>query len=511
MAGPANARRIRPESYAILFLLFASVLFLCHAPWMGLPYYWDEAGQFIPSALDILHGGAFIPHSATPNIHPPGVTAYLAVVWSLAGYHPESTRSAMLVLAAFGLLVSLLLAIELLREARGMPALLAAALLCLSPVFFAQAMLAQLDAPAMLFTALALLLFLQNRIVAAAAACIALVLVKETGVVAPLVFGLWLARERRWRDAIWFLAPVGVLGIWIGIVAHATGHWAGDAAFARYNVYYPLHPVRLAVNFLRRLYYLFIANFHWIGAFAILFAWRTSRIFHSRAWRIAWALTAANVAVTTVFGGGELERYLLPALPVLYAAMAAGLSLFPRQPRLICSAALLAGVAAGNFINPPYPFPYEDNLAFADFVYLQSEAAAYLNRWYPSARVTTVWPLTLELSRPGLGYVDRRIAVTPLPNLAAATLEPVDWSKVQVMVAFSRNWDSRFSPMHWKPVLRFWTRYFGYVLNATREETLDRVPFPLENRLERRGQWLDIYVNPKFPRAAPGPALKAAN
>jgi hypothetical protein len=218
----------------------------------------------------------------------------------------------------------------------------AAGLLCLSPVFFSQAMLAQLDEPAMLFTALALLLFVQNRIVPAAAACVALVLVKETGVVAPLVFGLWLAREQRWRDAAWFLAPVAVLCVWIGVLAGVTGHWAGNAAFARYNLYYPLHPVRLAVDFLRRIYYLFFANFHFVGAFAILFAWRTSAIFRSRAWRVAWALLAAHVA--TALGGAVLERYLLPVLPVLYAAMAAGLSLFPRTPRLVYSAALLAGV-----------------------------------------------------------------------------------------------------------------------------------------------------------------------
>ncbi len=500
MAAPATSRRVRPETYGILFLLFASVLFLCHAPWLSLPYYWDEAEQFIPAALDIMHGGAFIPHSATPNIHPPAVTAYLAAVWSLAGYSPQATRCAMLLVAACGLMVSLLLAIELLREARGMPAFFAVGLLCLSPVFFSQAMMAQLDAPAMLFTALALLLFVQNRIVPAAAACVALVLVKETGVVAPLVFGLWLAREGRWRDAAWFLAPVGVLCVWIGVLAGVTGHWAGNAAFARYNLYYPLHPVRLAVDFLRRIYYLFFANFHWIGAFAILFAWRTTAIFHSRAWRVAWLLTAVHVAMATALGGAVLERYLLPVLPVLYAAMAAGLSLFPRTPRLICSAALLAGVAAGIFVNPPYPFPYEDNLAFTDFVRLQSEAADYLKHWYPAARITTVWPLTLELSRPEIGYVDRPIAVEPLPDLSAATLEPVDWSKVQVLVAFSRNWDPRFSPMHWGPVLRFWSRFFGYVPNATRDETLRRVPFAVANRLERGRQWLDIYVNPTLPK-----------
>jgi hypothetical protein len=495
MAPPAASRRVPPESYGILFLLFASVLFLSHAPWLGLPYYWDEAGQFIPSALDILHGGAFIPHSATPNIHPPAVTAYLAAVWSLAGYSPQSTRCAMLLLAACGLMVSLLLAIELLRNARGMPAFFAAGLLCLSPVFFSQAMLAQLDAPAMLFTSLALLLFVQNRIVPAAAACVALVLVKETGVVAPLVFGLWLMRERRWRDAAWFLGPVAVLCAWIGVLTGVTGHWAGNAAFARYNLYYPLHPVRLAVDFLRRIYYLFFANFHFVGALAILFAWRTSAIFHSRVWRVAWALLAAHVAMATALGGAVLERYLLPALPVLYAAMAAGLSLFPRTQRLVCSAAPLAGVAAGIFVNPPYPFPYEDNLAFTDFVRLQSEAADYLKHWYPAARITTVWPLTLELSRPELGYVDRRIAVEPLPDLSPASLETVDWSKVQVLVAFSRNWDPKFSPMHWAPVLRFWSRFFGYVPNATREETRRRVPFTIENRLERGRQWLDIYVN----------------
>src|SRR5580693_4292185 len=131
MAPPAASRRVPPESYGILFLLFASVLFLSHAPWLGLPYYWDEAGQFIPAALDVLHGGAFVAHSTTPNIHPPALATYLAAVWSLVGYRPESTRCAMLLLAAFGLLVSLLLAIELLQEARGMPAFLATALLCL--------------------------------------------------------------------------------------------------------------------------------------------------------------------------------------------------------------------------------------------------------------------------------------------------------------------------------------------------------------------------------------------
>ena len=72
-------------------------------------------------------------------------------------------------------------------------------------------MLAQLDAPAMLFTSLALLLFLQDHVRAAAAVCVALVLVKETGAVVPSCSRSGSLRERRWRDAAWFVAPLLVL------------------------------------------------------------------------------------------------------------------------------------------------------------------------------------------------------------------------------------------------------------------------------------------------------------
>ena len=146
MAAAPERRPIRPGSYAVLAVLFALVVIPSHLWLVQLPYFWDEAGQFIPSALDILHGGSWITHSATPNIHPPAVMGYLAAVWKLAGYSPTTTRVAMLILATFGVLAAFLLAVELARGAPGRPAFLATALLCISPVFFAQSVLAQLDA-----------------------------------------------------------------------------------------------------------------------------------------------------------------------------------------------------------------------------------------------------------------------------------------------------------------------------------------------------------------------------
>ena len=46
-------RSVRPATYLFFFGSFVFVVFLTHAPYFGLPYFWDELGQFVPSALDI--------------------------------------------------------------------------------------------------------------------------------------------------------------------------------------------------------------------------------------------------------------------------------------------------------------------------------------------------------------------------------------------------------------------------------------------------------------------------
>ncbi len=276
-------RHIRFDTY--LFFLapcFTLIAFLTHAPLLHLPYFWDELGQFVPAALDLFHDGAWIPHTTLPNVHPPGVMAYLAVFWNITGYSILSTRIAMLLAASVAMLIAFLLAIELCRNTRGAPAFMGVILLCASPLFFAQAMLAQLDMPAMLLTGLALLLFLQEKIWPAALASTALVLVKETGLIVPLALGGWLLYENRKREAACFLIPVLALCGWLVILMRATGHLFGNREFTRYNLSYPLHPVRFVLALGRRLYYLFFQDFHWIGAVAIFLAWRRSDLFPER-------------------------------------------------------------------------------------------------------------------------------------------------------------------------------------------------------------------------------------
>ncbi len=481
------------------------VVFVSHLWALTLPYFWDEAGQFVPAALDLLHG-AWIPHSAPPTIHPPALMAYLALWWKVAGFHPAVTRSAMLLLAAGAVLASFLLAIELSREVRGVPAFLVAALVCACPVFFAQSAMAQLDMPAMLFTTLALLLFLQERLVPAVAACTVLVLVKETGAVIPLVFLLWLVREGRRREAALFLGPLVPLGLWVVALHHATGHWMGSAAFLDYNLVYPLHPWRFAIALARRMYYLLFANFHWMGTQAILLAWRTTRLFRSRSWRIAIWVAAAHVFTVTLLGGAVLERYLLPVMPILYTAMVAGLMLLRMRPRVVCCAILFLGVAAGNAINPPYPFPYEDNLAFSDFVRLHQEAAGFLTRGFPGARIATAWPMSAELLHPELGYVAHPLRIERMADFSVDTMQSLDWKRVDVVVVYSRRWDPRLNPMHWAPIERFWRHFSRYVPDANGAQVFSLLPYPDLAHFERGGQWVDVYVNPAIRRDALDPA-----
>ena len=226
------------RSYALSFGLIALVLLLAHGPLLELPFYWDEVGQFIPASLDLFHSGAWIPSSTLPNVHPPGVMAYLAVWWSVFGYSIVITRIAMLLIAALGAFATFLLAIELSRGSAGTPAFAAIVLLCASPLFFAQSMLAQLDMPAMSLSVLALLLFLQNRFRASALVCVVLVLVKETRESWRSLpfFGFWLLLERDRLRALWFLLPLPALLVWLGALHHFTGHWFGNPAFAAYNM-----------------------------------------------------------------------------------------------------------------------------------------------------------------------------------------------------------------------------------------------------------------------------------
>ncbi len=459
-----------------------------HLSYLRAPFFWDEAGHYVPAALDLYRDGAWIPHSAAALLHPPALAALLALVWHAVGFSIPAARLTMLLIASLGVLLSFLLAIRLGRGAAGAPAFAAVLLLLVTPLFFTQAMMVQLDMPVMVLTALALLLFLGDRFALCACACTAAVLMKETAITTSLVFALWLwFQERRRREALYFIAPALALGAWMLVLFRATGYWLGDPAYSHANLIAPLEPTHLLLATTRRAYYLFIADGRWLGSVALWAGWRTLA---GRDWTIAGLVALAQVAVVTVFGGATLERYLLPVLPILYAAIAVAASAYPPSWRWTSHVLMIGALFLGWFWDPPYPFPLENNLAMMDAIGLHKQAAEFLEAAGHGRHIATTWPLTDELNRPDLGYVEHPLPVRRVPGFGLTQLANFDAAATDVLVVYART-----PPFEGWPFAESLRPFLQHSLAvASDEEIRAGLGFVPVARLTRGSQWLEIYA-----------------
>jgi hypothetical protein len=167
---------------------------------LRLPYFWDEAGYYVPAARDILLHGSLIPQTTVSNAHPPLVLAWLALWWKVVGYAPLVTRTAMLVASAFALLGVFRLAE---RVANTQVAIASTLCTGLYPVFFAQSSLAQVDLCAAGLTFWALSSYVAGDFLATAIWFSLAVLTKETAILAPMSLAGWeiiglLSRKSSW-------------------------------------------------------------------------------------------------------------------------------------------------------------------------------------------------------------------------------------------------------------------------------------------------------------------------
>jgi hypothetical protein len=205
-------------------------------------------------------------------------------------------------------------------------------------------------------------------------------------------------------------------------------------------------------------------------------------------------LIAVYLLLLSVVGGAILPRYLLPVMPLFFLATVAMVTRLPHFPaRLILTAAAACFVWAW-FINPPYPFPFEDNLAYADYVRLHQQAAHFLEAQSGQPRIMTAWPATDELGLPFLGYVRNPVRVVTVQGFAAPDLAHLAPDSFDLLYLYSRrwepagNWVTRFPG--W---LRMQERYFDYHPQMAAPDVAVRLHLRLVAQMERRGQWVRIY------------------
>ena len=455
----------KPLPLWILYPLFFVAVYLSHWPLLRLPYFWDEAGYYIPAALDFFRTGSLIPHSTLTNAHPPLPSVLLAAWWHVGGLAISGTRTFLAMIAAAALLGAFRLARLL---AGSTVAALVTLLTTLYPVWFAQSTMAHADLFAAAFTLWALSYYfgryvggaIEPGLIVSAILFSLAALAKETAIVTPLVLGLWeltlLLTEGRGKQARVRLAwlaglfvPVLPLAGWYAYHFHATGFVFGNPEFLRYNATANFSAARVAVSLWHRVIHLTVHMNLYVPVIATIAALQmpktgtgSARLRARPAWMAVGIVLAGNAFAFSILGGALLTRYLLPMYPlVLLLCVAVWQS---RGPRVLFGLSALTGAAflAGLFFNPPYSFAPEDNLTYRDFVLLHASAIAVIAHRFPKATVLSAWPATAEMQHPELGYTRRPIKTVAIDNFDREQVEHAaeDPGAYDTALVFSTKW-----------------------------------------------------------------------
>jgi Dolichyl-phosphate-mannose-protein mannosyltransferase len=498
----------------VVFPILFAALYASHFSLLRLPYYWDEAGYYIPAAWDFFRTGSLIPVTTLTNAHPPLPSVYLALWWKLSDFVPEVTREGVLIVAAVALMAVWRLAQRLAGSAE--VAFWTVVLTGLYPVWFAQSTLAHAD----IFAAACVLWGLvyslpdeDRRPGVSAAWFMAAALCKETAIAIPLtlaaifvVEGLRFGaqRVRRWIDAAWLMSCTVPLLAWYEWHFAKTGFVFGNPEYLKYNAQANLDPLRIMAAFGHRLLHLFAHMNMFVPVLltiaALMLSPRTDKDGTERPricapeMRRIFVLLMTSALLFSVLGGALLTRYLLPMYPlVLIVAVS---TFYRRVPFWQGLTILSAGAfVAGLFINPPYRFAPEDNLEYARVVRLHMAGIAQLNRRFPGATVLSAWPVTDELTKPELGYLKTPYEVYRVEDFTSgqidrAAAEPERYSAALV---FSTKYDPPNLLLSLGPKSEAMDRrYFGLHHDLSAEEIAVRLHGALVWQREDHGQWIAL-------------------
>ena len=499
----------------MIFPVIFAALYASHFSLLRLPYYWDEAGYYIPAAWDFFRTGSLIPTTTLSNAHPPLPSLYLALWWKLSGYYPEVTREAVLIVASFGLLAVWRLAQRL--AGSGTVAFFTVLLTAVYPIWFAQSTLAQADIFAAALSLWGLVYSLPDddrRPGLAALYFTAAVLSKETAIAIPATLAAIAVvkafrsnqpdRTGLLKESAWLLSCAFPLIAWYAWHHAKTGFAFGNPEFLRYNAEANFAPIRFLAAFGHRLLHLtahmnlFVPTLLTVAALMLnprldRDGREKPRISNPALLRIFFILLA-NALLFSILGGALLTRYLLPMYPlVLLIAVSTFSHRVPYWPSLAVLSA--AAFIAGLFINPPYRFAPEDNLEYARVIRLHMAGIAQLNKHFPGSTVLSAWPVTDELSKPELGYVKTPYQVYRLEDFTEEQIERAsgDPGGYSSALVFSTKYDPSSRLLSLGPKSQALDEhYFGLHHDLLPEAVALRLHGSLVWKREDHNQWIAL-------------------
>jgi 4-amino-4-deoxy-L-arabinose transferase-like glycosyltransferase len=423
---------------------------------LSLPYFWDEADVYVAGARwladhDMDPTPGHFPDDWSRG-HPPLLYVLTSIAFRLAGPGPVVGHALMLPFAWLGLVATYGLARE--RHGRSV-AIAATAMLGTTPLYLTMGAFLLPEMPLTALTALSLWALHREKILLAAVLGVAMVWVKETGIFTAGAVGVALLWERGRVGVLRERASLRDLAIATAPLWALVAFFLWQRAHAGYFVF-PHHQGLLAERHFEpaSLFTAVPSLFLWQGraaltAAALLAAPAALRARPSLLGTVELASLALALFNVVFFAQMFwLERYALPAHPGLLvtgtALVATALEeasrdvlrrvALPTLAGLVCVGGLLGAHRGASDEAPELTFAYADVMrSHAAVARVLDEHRAELG---DDPLVVGVWPLTVELRDPVLGFTSR-----PHRTLHIEQLEqhPEQRADVVVIDPSSRN------------------------------------------------------------------------
>ncbi len=427
-APKSSAVRIPPRELAIVGAVSFVYLLVVRAGPLSLPYFWDEADVYVAGARwladhDMNPTPGHFPDDWSRG-HPPLLYVLGSIAFRLFGPSPFVGHALMVPFAALGLVATYAVGLE--RHGRPV-ALAATAMLATTPLYLTMGAFLLPEMPLTALTAAALWALHRKNLVAVAVLGVAMVWIKETGIFTSGAIGIALLvdqsrtgtlRERASRRAL----ALATLPLWA-----LVGFFVWQRVFAGYFVF-PHHQGLLAERHfeIASLFTAVPSLFSWHARF-VLTAVALACVVVLRRARVAFfgsvevaALLLAGFNVVFFAQMFWLERYALPAHPGLLVVGAAliaralasldATSVVRRFALPVLTTLVSIGGLAGAYRGAPneapeLTFDYADVMASHAIVGLRLGLERDALGGDPL--VVGVWPLTVELRDPVLGFTEQ--------------------------------------------------------------------------------------------------------
>jgi 4-amino-4-deoxy-L-arabinose transferase-like glycosyltransferase len=462
--GSGECTRIAPRELALVSAVALGWTLLVRAGPLSLPYFWDEADVYVAGARwladhDMDPTPGHFPDDWSRG-HPPLLYVVAAIAFRLAGPAPVVGHLVALPFGVLSLVATYALALE--RHGRAV-AIAAAGALAATPLHLTMGAFLLPEMPLTALTAAALWALHRERMDVVAALGVAMVWLKETGIFTAGAIGVAVLLAHARAGTLRSRRAAVELALLVVPLVALVAFFVWQRVNAGYFVF-PHHQGLLAERHFEpaSLFTAVPSIFVWHGRWllglaavvaAVVLVRRGMRPLPGTVEHASLLLALFNVAFFAQMFW--LERYALPAHPGLIV-LALGLAWRAARetpalraratvvPMALGAFALVAGLrgALPTLRPPPEGEAPELSFAYADVMRSHREVARLLEARAgalpPDPLVVGVWPLTVELRDPVLGFAAR-----PFRTLHVDHLDDHPTSRVDVVVIdpSSRNRD----------------------------------------------------------------------